>query len=140
LTLCACNSSEKKNLMAVVDSSENRNPKQDLMLEESIKRGANVYADFCFSCHLPNGKGVANVYPPLAGSDYLKNNQPESIKAIKYGLSGKIEVNGKTYVGVMSPMGLENDEIADVMNYINNSWDNAFGTLITEEQVSKIEQ
>jgi hypothetical protein len=39
----------------------------------------------------------------------------------------------------MSPLGLEDDEIADVMNYITNSWGNANDKLITESEVSKIE-
>ena len=40
----------------------------------------------------------------------------------------------------MAPLGLENDEIADVMNYITNSWGNSNATLITEQEVSEIEQ
>ena len=32
------------------------------------------------------------------------------------------------------------DEVADVMNYINNSWGNKYGNLITEEEVAKIEK
>ncbi|TXD85077.1 cytochrome c [Subsaximicrobium wynnwilliamsii] len=140
LMFCACNTTEKKQGLAVASSSELKPVKQDSELSESIARGESIYTDFCMSCHLPNGQGVANVYPPLANSDYLKNKQTESIKAIKYGLSGKIVVNGSPYNNVMSPMGLEDDETVDVMNYINNSWGNTFGTLITETQVSKIEQ
>lgn len=140
LVLCACDASEKKNLMANGYPSEVKPVRQDSELSESIARGEIIYTDFCMSCHLPNGQGVANVYPPLANSDYLKNKQTESIKAIKYGLSGEIKVNGTTYNNVMSPMGLEDDEIADVMNYINNSWGNDYAKLITEAQVSKIER
>ena len=37
---------------------------QSKALKESIKRGNAVYSDFCISCHLPNGEGVQNIYPP----------------------------------------------------------------------------
>ena len=109
-------------------------------LKESVARGRLVYNDFCITCHMASGEGVANVFPPLANSDYLKNNQLESLKGIKYGQNGKIVVNGKTYNGAMAALGLADDEVADVMNYINNSWGNKYGKLITEEEVAKIEK
>jgi mono/diheme cytochrome c family protein len=92
------------------------------------------------SCHLPNGKGVKHIYPPLADSDYLKNNRDASIKGIKYGLKGEIIVNGDTYNNYMAPMGLGDDEIADVMNYINHSWGNKNGKIVTEKEVGKIKK
>ncbi|SHG42379.1 c-type cytochrome [Winogradskyella jejuensis] len=107
-------------------------------LEQSIDRGKLVYDDLCITCHMANGEGVPNVFPPLANSDYLKNNQIQSIKGIKYGQKGEIVVNGKTYNGVMAAMGLEDDEVADVMNYINNSWGNNFGKEVTVEEVTKV--
>lgn len=109
-------------------------------LKESVARGRLVYNDFCITCHMASGEGVANVFPPLANSDYLKNNQLESLKGIKYGQNGEIVVNGKTYNGAMAALGLADDEVADVMNYINNSWGNKYGKLITEEEVSEIEK
>nr|WP_299336903.1 cytochrome c [uncultured Psychroserpens sp.] len=105
-----------------------------------MERGKIIYTDFCVTCHLPNGKGVPKAFPPLAKSDYLMNNREESIKSIKYGQSGEITVNGEIYNNVMAPLGLEDDEIADVMNYITNSWGNSNDKLITEEEVSKIER
>ena len=93
-------------------------------LKESIERGGEIYNDFCVTCHSPDGKGVENLYPPLANSDYLLNNRKESIRGIKFGQEGKITVNGKVYDSKMDPPGLADDEIADVMNYITNSWGN----------------
>ena len=90
-------------------------------LEKSITRGALVYKDFCNQCHRPKGKGVGRSFPPLAGSDYLIEKRAESIRGIKYGQKGEITVNGKVYNGVMTPLGLSDEEVADVMNYITNS-------------------
>ena len=109
-------------------------------LKESIERGNEIYTDFCMNCHLPNGEGVENVYPPLAKSDYLMKKREESIKSLKYGLEGKIVVNGKTYNSVMAPLGLSDDEVADVMNYITNSWGNNNAKTVTEEEVSLVKK
>ncbi len=107
-------------------------------LDKSIERGALVYQDFCINCHMANGEGAKGVFPPLANSDYLKNNQLESVRGIKYGQSGEIVVNGITYNSVMAAQGLEDDEVADVMNYINNAWGNNYGEELTEAEVAKI--
>ncbi|MDN3665871.1 c-type cytochrome [Algibacter miyuki] len=109
-------------------------------LKESIARGSEIYTDFCMSCHLPDGKGVENVYPPLAQSDFLIKERVESIKIIKFGKTGSMVVNGKTYNGSMAPLGLSDDEVADVMNYISNTWGNINETIITEDDVAKLEK
>ena len=113
---------------------------QNKPLEESIADGAGIYQDFCVQCHLDSGEGVSGVFPPLAASDYLLNNIDLSIKGIKYGLNGPIKVNGETYDGVMQNQGLEGEEIADVMNYILNSWNNSSEQVITLQRVSQIQE
>ncbi|MGY8944751.1 MAG: c-type cytochrome [Flavobacteriales bacterium] len=113
---------------------------QNKPLEESIADGAGIYQDFCVQCHLDSGEGVSGVFPPLAASDYLLNNIDLSIKGIKYGLNGPIKVNGETYDGVMQNQGLEEEEIADVMNYILNSWNNSSEQVITLQRVSQIQE
>ncbi|MCM4165660.1 MULTISPECIES: cytochrome c [unclassified Arenibacter] len=109
---------------------------QDKELEESIQRGGDIYSDFCINCHMANGEGVEKTFPPLAKSDFLMNKREESIRGIKYGQQGPILVNGLTYDNIMPPMGLEDGEIADVMNYILNSWGNKSDSMVTEEEVS----
>ena len=111
---------------------------QSKVLKESIKRGNAVYSDFCINCHLPNGEGVQNIYPPLANSDYLKANRRTSIKGVKYGLKGEITVNGLQYNKYMPPMGLSANEISDVMNYTNHSWGNKYGKIVTTKEVTEI--
>lgn len=113
---------------------------QNKTQQDSINRGELVYQDFCVSCHLPNGEGVKNIYPPLAKSDYLIKNRKASIYGIKYGQNGAIIVNGKTYNNSMPPMGLSDDEIADVMNYITNSWGNKNEKMITKTEVNSIKK
>ena len=109
-------------------------------LEQSITDGEEIYKDFCIQCHLDNGEGVSGVFPPLAKSDYLINNIEMSIRGLKYGLSGPIVVNGEQYNGIMQNQGLDDVEIADVMNYILNNWGNEFNQVITAEQVDNIDK
>lgn len=113
---------------------------QDKELEESIQRGSEIYADFCVTCHLGLGEGVAHTFPPLAKSDYLKKNREESIRGVKYGQQGEIVVNGTTYNNIMAPLGLEDEEIADVMNYVMNSWGNTMDKMVTVEEVQAIQE
>jgi mono/diheme cytochrome c family protein len=113
---------------------------QDIKLEESKKRGSEIYADFCVNCHMSNGEGVKGVFPPLAKSDFLMKNRTKSIRGLKYGLKGEITVNGVKYNGFMAPLGLGEDEVADVMNYITNSWGNNNKKMITEEEVGEVDK
>ena len=112
---------------------------KDSSFIKSIEEGVFIYDDFCVTCHLPNGKGVEGLIPPLANSDYLLNDINASIKAIKYGLKGEIVVNGISYNNSMATSGLTDEEIADVMNYITNTWGNKHNVMITVEEVSKIQ-
>lgn len=105
---------------------------------ESYKRGKEIYMDFCVTCHLADGKGIPGTFPPLDGSNWLTEKRTESIHAVKYGLRGPIEVNGEEYNNVMTPLGLTDQEVADVMNYINNSWSNNIEEPVTEEEVAAI--
>ncbi len=113
---------------------------QDSDLAESMARGEEVYTDFCMQCHLPDGKGTPKVIPPLVGSDWLKDKQEESIHAIKYGLSGSIKVNGEIYNSAMASQGLEDEEVADVMNYIMNSWGNTQKSMVTVKAVEAVKK
>ena len=108
--------------------------------KESISDGKLIYEDFCVQCHLNNGEGIEKIYPPLNNSDYLLENIDKSIYSIKYGLKGEITVNGIKYDGVMISQGLEDTEIADVMNYITNSWDNNLNIQITKKRVSELKK
>ena len=136
-------------LLSCKSNSENKESQyisqEELVLQqdqsgESFKRGKMVYDDFCVTCHLPSGKGIPGNFPPLDGSDWLTKKRTESIHAIKYGLQGPITVNGEKYNNVMVSMGLTDQEVADVMNYINNSWSNAIKKPVTLEEVKAVKE
>jgi len=113
---------------------------QNDKLKASIERGSAIYKDFCVVCHQTNGEGIEGTFPPLAKADYLMNNRNESIKAIKFGQTGEITVNGKIYNNAMAPLGLYDEETADVMNYITNSWGNKNDKMVTAEEVAQLKE
>lgn len=97
---------------------------QEDSLQESMKRGEELYTVNCASCHMPAGEGVEALYPPLAKTAYLKN-QKRAIDIIVNGQEGEITVNGKQYNLKMEPLpALSDKEVADIVNYISNSWGN----------------
>jgi len=111
-----------------------------LELKESMVRGEKLYATNCQSCHMANGQGVASVFPPLAKSDYLMKDKVRSIKQILYGAQGEMVVNGKTYNGQMMAYDMLSDqEIADILNYIRNTWGNK-GEIVKPEEVAKVRE
>lgn len=109
---------------------------QQTDLQKSIANGKEVYADFCMQCHQATGKGSGSSFPPLDGSDWIKNKRAESIRAVKYGQKGAILVNGKKFNSMMPAMGLSDEEIADVMNYVMNSWSNKQTKIVTVSEVA----
>jgi len=86
---------------------------------------------------MENGEGIPSAFPPLAKSDFLFENEDKVIEALLFGRTGEVTVNGQTYFGEMPPSNFTDDEIADVLNYVRNSWGNE-GKKITSEQVKKL--
>jgi mono/diheme cytochrome c family protein len=110
---------------------------QDNPLEQSIKRGAEVYTTSCQMCHMQNGEGLEGSFPPLAKADFLEKDKTgkKAIGVVLNGMEGELTVNGKTYnVPMPSQSHLSDQQIADVLNYIRNSWGNK-GKMITEDMV-----
>lgn len=107
-------------------------------LSKSMMRGKDIYTDFCMVCHKPKGEGNEKIFPPLSKSDFLTKNRNESIRAVKYGQKGIINVNGIEYNGTMPSPGLTDDEVADVMNYILNSWGNKDSKIVTIDEVRSL--
>lgn len=97
---------------------------EEKSLDQQIADGKSIYLRTCFACHQAAGQGVPDVFPPLAGSDYLNADVGRSILAVMNGLSGEITVNGKKYNSVMTSQNLNDEEIADVMTYVYNNWNN----------------
>lgn len=112
-------------------------PIVELSKAAKMDLGKKLYGSTCFACHQANGEGIANAFPPLAKADYLNADVNRAIDIVLRGKSGEITVNGKKYNSVMTAQNLTDKEVAAVMTYIYNSWDNN-GTEVTEEMVNKV--
>ena len=110
-----------------------------LSLEEQVNAGKALYTGTCSVCHQDSGAGMPGVFPPLAKSDYLAGHSNEEIiKVVLSGLNGPLKVNGQDYNSVMPPMSqLTDDEVANILTYVKNSWDNGGGR-ISKDDVTKV--
>jgi nitrite reductase (NO-forming)/hydroxylamine reductase len=104
-------------------------------LAERLASGEKLFAAHCSACHQANGQGLAGAFPPLAQSSYLaEGGAAVAVKAVLNGLSGPISVNGKEYNAVMPTLSyLSDSDVADVVNFVMNSWDNPGGEVSSGE-------
>ncbi|MDR0807225.1 MAG: cytochrome c [Enterobacteriaceae bacterium] len=101
--------------------------------------GASVYIDSCAACHRTDGKGYAEVFPALAGNPVLASDDATSL--IHIVLKGGIlpsTINAATSY-TMPPFDtrLTDQQVADVVNFIRNSWGNK-ASPVTEKEVAKV--
>jgi len=108
-----------------------------LTKEILIEKGKRVYAQTCFACHQGNGQGLPGVFPPLAKSDYLMADKDRAIRGIIKGQSGPITVNGVAFNGVMPPVMINDEQIAQVLTYVRNEWGNQ-GDVVTVDEVRRV--
>lgn len=107
-------------------------------LQVEFDKGGELYTTYCASCHLSNGQGDGQRFPPLDNSEYVNGDKKRLINIILNGLNKKITVKGKTYDGVMpSQSFLKDDEIAYILSYIRQNFGNLAG-IITPEEVAKL--
>lgn len=88
--------------------------------------GAQLYMDNCADCHLTSGQGEKNKYPQLAQNPVVVSADPSSmINIVLRGAHSPVTAtSGK---GAKMPAfadQLEDQEVADVVNFIRNGWGN----------------
>ncbi|MGB6220827.1 PVC-type heme-binding CxxCH protein [Haloferula sp.] len=128
--------------------SVRKRAKSDKAFHDAYKLGREVFnkEGSCVTCHQETGEGLADIYPPIAKSEWVTGDRDRLIKLTLHGLWGKIEVNGKTYdpekgVPPMTAVGamFDDKEVAAVLTYVRSSWGNA-ASKVTEEEVKAIRE
>ena len=97
--------------------------------------GVQIYLTNCASCHQPNGKGLGDSVPNLAGNGAVTAKGAEHVvRAILGGLPAQ-----ETY-GPMPGFAtvLSTQQIADVANYVRTSWGNGAPANATQEMVASL--
>lgn len=106
-----------------------------------MKKGAAKYAG-CIGCHGADGSGIAGVYPPLAGSEWVTGSGKVPALVILHGLKGSITVKGEDYNSVMPSQadGWSDFELASLLYYVQNSFGNNVGEVFSPEQIAEIRE
>ena len=108
--------------------------------------GKKNYELVCATCHQATGLGVAGVYPPLAGSEWVNGSEERMIRIVLHGLKGPVKVKGVDYGTAAMPVfgkvagsgyNWSDDKIAAVLTYVRASFGNT-ASAITPEQVAAI--
>lgn len=103
-------------------------------LKMSVTRGQAVYAKTCLSCHQVDGSGVPNLNPPLIKTKWVLGPKSVIIHQVLKGSSGTVEIDGDTFRNTMPPQPqLTDQQIADVLTYVRNSFGNKAPMVTTAE-------
>ena len=95
--------------------------------DAQMRIGSALYVDQCAACHSRDGKGVANMFPRLAGAPKVLADQPDSmLRAVLEGAQSVATPRAPTGPAMPSFGWKFNDtEVAAVLTYIRNAWGNA---------------
>ena len=106
--------------------------------QAEMEAGKAVYAHACVACHEADGSGAPRIYPPLPGNANLQSVDPTSTLRIILDGAQTVTTPRAPNPGSMPAYAkqLSDQEIADVTNYIRNSWGNA-APVVTPAQVKK---
>jgi mono/diheme cytochrome c family protein len=74
------------------------------------------------------------VYPPLAGSEWVKGDPAVLVKIVLHGLEGPVRVAGKDYggvgaVGMPAMGGLTDEQVADVLTHVRAEFGEGAGAV-----------
>jgi len=96
--------------------------------------GRDLYVKHCQNCHGEKGEGLEDLIPPLTDTTYLKANRKQLVCFLKYGMDGKITVDGREFVEKMPAHEEFTDiDLAQLIVYITNSNGNKQGMYSTKD-------
>ena len=100
-----------------------------------MKLGEQVYADNCSGCHMDAGQGLAQVFPPLAGSSAVQAGQADTLLRVVLG-GAAIPATAAKPAGFAMPAfdaKLDDAQVAAVVDYIRNAWGNHASSIDVDE-------
>jgi mono/diheme cytochrome c family protein len=99
------------------NSKKNSSEVSQEIQEPDYSAGKKIYLNHCAECHQENGEGIPGAFPALIGKE------AESEKVLN-GVEGTIMAAYKD--------SLDDDMIAELLNFINHSWENNYKEISTE--------
>ena len=107
-------------------------------LQESVTKGKVVYGTFCLPCHQADGSGVPTMNPPLIKTSWVLGSKTVLVEQILKGSANKVEIDGEKFHGAMpAQVQLTDEQIADVLTYVRNSFGNK-ASMVTPAEVKAV--
>jgi len=113
---------------------------------KAFPKGLVLYRSICQACHGADGNGINGLAPPLNNSDWVSGDKKRLAAIVLYGLNGPISVSKKLYKvpevsgempGIASNVNFSDEDVAQVLSYIRNSWTNS-AEKVSKEDVATI--
>ena len=106
--------------------------------KSSVDSGKKLYEQYCLTCHQADGGGVPKMNPPLINTSYVTGDKAKLVEWVLKGSTENVPIDGKYYSNNMPPQAtLKDEEIADILTYIRNSFGNK-ASAITPAEVKSI--
>lgn len=105
-----------------------------------MEKGRGVFLSKCSICHGNDGMGDQVNYPPLNGSEWLKEKtDAEILNIILQGLSGPISVKGKKWDSSMLPPGVtDSRDLANLLTFLRRRFGGVEKEAYSPEQIDTI--
>ena len=105
---------------------------------DAYKRGKEVYRKVCLTCHMEDGGGVPRLNPPLIKTTYVSGDKKKLIFIVLNGMTDRIPIDDEYYSNNMaSHKDISDQQIADVLTYIRNSFGNK-ASIVTIAEVKAV--
>lgn len=104
-------------------------PGKTLALDDLKAQGEKVYSANCVACHQANGMGVPGAFPALNGSKVATGPVADHLNLV---------INGKPGTAMVAfGKQLSDADIAAVVTYERNAWDNKTGDAVQSADVAQ---
>jgi cytochrome c oxidase subunit 2 len=97
-------------------------------LDELFAKGKTLYETKCAACHQVTGLGLPPAFPPLNGSKIATGPLKDHLHIV---------LNGKQGTAMQSWAALNELEIASIVTYERNAWDNKTGDVVQPADVKQ---
>lgn len=107
---------------------------------DDSKTGASVYVDSCAACHKTDGSGYQRFFPELRGNPVVLAADPTSLIHIVLSGAQLPGMKGAPTTITMPAFGwrLNDQQVADVVNFIRTSWGNTATEAVSASDVAKV--
>ena len=103
--------------------------------DKTRAQGASLYLQYCGGCHQAGGRGMPNLFPPLAGNGAVLAPDPADVLKV---VLGGIPAQGKYVPMPAFAAVLDDTQIASIANYVRSSWGNTASANVTPAAVARL--